>query len=246
MKKTMLLLALISLVFGSCEMVEDVLGTNDADQGTTDTGTTGTGSPASIPVIPGTPSISPGGAGELVLQWSDNSDNESGFKIERSAVSESSGFSLVHTPGANTSSLIDTGLAEETRYWYRICSYNSAGNSDYSAVVSGVIIKGMVVNPRPAAPSGLFGAYSELVQLGIYKVMMEWTDNSSNETSFIIERSSTSASTGFTQIGTKSQNIITYTDNSVSRAQQYWYRVCASNSGVNSAYSNVLEIYTGN
>ncbi len=65
-----------------------------------------------------------------------------------------------------------------------------------------------------------------------------WSDRSNNETSFKIERS-TSSSSGFSQIATVGANVRTYTDSDVTKGRTYYYRVRASNSGGNSSYSNV-------
>ena len=72
---------------------------------------------------------------------------------------------------------------------------------------------------------------------------MSWTDNSSNEESFLIERS-TSMSTGFIQVATVGANVRTYTDNTLFRKTTYFYRVRAANSGGKSGFSNVASVKT--
>jgi hypothetical protein len=65
------------------------------------------------------------------LEWTDNANNEEGFKIERSLTS-GSGFSEIATVGANVNSYPDSGLTTGTTYYYRVCAYNTTGDSDYS------------------------------------------------------------------------------------------------------------------
>jgi hypothetical protein len=60
-------------------------------------------------------------------------------------------------------------------------------------------------------------------------VVIAWSDNSTNETGYIIERSTTSATTGFVPIGGVDANILTFTDKNVNRNTTYYYRVKASN-----------------
>ena len=67
---------------------------------------------------------------QINLSWTDNSNNETGFKIERKTGSGS--WSQIATVGANTTSYQNTGLAQNTTYYYRVRAYNSAGNSSYS------------------------------------------------------------------------------------------------------------------
>lgn len=77
-------------------------------------------------------------------------------------------------------------------------------------------------------------------------VFLDWNDNSSNEMGFLIERSSTSATDGFSpyvDFGT-GPNQSDYTDESTLETNTtYWYRVKASNDNCNH-YSNAISITT--
>jgi hypothetical protein len=68
---------------------------------------------------------------QINLAWTDNSDNETGFKIERRT--GTGVFSQIGTVGANVTAYSNTGLTANTTYYYRIRSYNAAWNSNYSA-----------------------------------------------------------------------------------------------------------------
>jgi hypothetical protein len=65
------------------------------------------------------------------LTWTDNSYGETGFKIERKTGSGGT-YSQIATVAANATSYSDTGLSGATTYYYRVSSYNSAGDSSYS------------------------------------------------------------------------------------------------------------------
>jgi hypothetical protein len=67
---------------------------------------------------------------QINLSWTDNSNNEAGFKIERSK--DGTTFAQIATVGANVTTYANTGLAALTEYYYRIRAYNSGGNSAYS------------------------------------------------------------------------------------------------------------------
>jgi hypothetical protein len=71
---------------------------------------------------------------QIDLQWQDNSDNEDGFKIERS--SDGTNFNQIATVGAGVTTYPNTGLAPSTTYWYRVRAFNAGGDSDYSNVAS--------------------------------------------------------------------------------------------------------------
>jgi hypothetical protein len=65
------------------------------------------------------------------LNWTDNSDNETGFKLYI-AVASGGPFSLIKTVGAGVTSTTVGGLSELTWYWIKILAYNDDGNSGFS------------------------------------------------------------------------------------------------------------------
>lgn len=64
------------------------------------------------------------------LWWTDNSNDESGFKIERS-LNGTSDWTHIATVGANVITYSDTGLVSDITY-YRVYAYNADGDSTYS------------------------------------------------------------------------------------------------------------------
>src|SRR4029077_20659155 len=76
--------------------------------------------------------------------WTDNANNENGFKIERST--DGVNFALITTTAANITSYIDTSLAAGTTYTYQLLAPNAAGDSSSSTAVA-------ATTPVPAAPA---------------------------------------------------------------------------------------------
>lgn len=70
-------------------------------------------------------------AASLQLTWSDNSQNENGFDIER-RVGTTGEFLVLATVLANQNSYTDTNLSNGTTYCYRVRAFNSIGGSPYS------------------------------------------------------------------------------------------------------------------
>ncbi len=87
------------------------------------------------PNAPSNLSASTASASQINLSWSDNSNNEDQFKIQRSTTA-TNGFSFLAMVGANVTSYSDTGLPANTTYYYRVQARNSTGNSSYSATAS--------------------------------------------------------------------------------------------------------------
>jgi hypothetical protein len=76
---------------------------------------------------------------QFTLSWTDNSTNETGFRIERAIWTNGvqGAFSEINTVGVNVQTYVDTGLPNSTTYSYRVRAYNSAGNSGYSNIATG-------------------------------------------------------------------------------------------------------------
>ena len=68
--------------------------------------------------------------GTVVLHWFDPSDNESGYRVERS--SNGIDFAQVATLGADATSYVDNDASAATRYYYRVRAFNGRGNSPFS------------------------------------------------------------------------------------------------------------------
>lgn len=169
------------------------------------------------------------------LTWIDNSNNETGFKIERST-SETSGFTQLDTVGPDVDTYVSIGLTTNTTYYFRVCSFNSDGNSDYSNVV-GIKIPDDVPPPvNLIAPSGLTAT-----KVGDNIIRLDWVDNSNNETGFWFE-DSTSSTQGFLWCGQTNQPNKTYFMLGSYNEGTYYFRMCAFNGNGNSAYSNVASV----
>lgn len=72
---------------------------------------------------------------EIKLSWTDNSDCETGFKIERS-LSAADGFAVVINADADSVARMDTDLEPSTKYYYRVRAFNEKGYTSYTAVVA--------------------------------------------------------------------------------------------------------------
>jgi hypothetical protein len=78
-------------------------------------------------------------AAQLTLSWTDASDNEDGFAIERKT-GTSGTFARVASVGSNISTYTDASLASSTTYCYRVNAFNTAGNSAYTNEICGTTL----------------------------------------------------------------------------------------------------------
>jgi len=172
------------------------------------------------------------------LVWTDNSTSESGFDIERCSGAGCTSFVQIAQVGANVTSYGDASLTSSTSYTYRVRAFDATSTSAYSNSASATTAAS-TTSTAPAAPANLTAAAASAssIQLG-------WTDNSSNETGFRIERCTGSNCTSFTLVTTVPSNATSFVDSGLSRMTYYSYRVSAVNGSGSSAYSNIARAKT--
>lgn len=121
----------------------------------------------------------------------------------------------------------------EAGAWLTAASVGDFAGQDLAFLLEGEILEGT------SAPSALSAEINDDKQ-----VALSWTDNSTNETGFIIERS-TSDSGPFTEIGIADANLTTFVDTEVLEGDlRYYYRVIAEGPLANSEASATASVLT--
>jgi len=92
-------------------------------------------------------------ASQLQLSWTDNSDNEDGFVLQRRT--PDGAYADFGFARANTTTYTEVGLPVGATFFYRVASYNAFGRSFYSRAVSATV-------SAPSAPIASGPAVSPL------------------------------------------------------------------------------------
>jgi predicted phage tail protein len=71
---------------------------------------------------------------QINLTWADNSNDESGFKVERST--DGAAYTQVATVASGSKSYASTGLSAGKKYYFRVRAYSANGNSAYTSAAS--------------------------------------------------------------------------------------------------------------
>lgn len=171
----------------------------------------------------------------LRLTWIDTSSNETGFRIERAATALGP-FAAIGTAAAGQTTYDDNGLTAGTTYHYRVAATNSAGASEYTNTASGTAYGGFIVLPVP--PSNLTAS-----PLSATAVRLAWTDGSTWETGFRVERAP-SAAGPFATAAVVAANVTTWDDTGRTPSTTYYYRVCATSTAGDSVHSMTASATT--
>lgn len=111
------------------------------------------------------------------VSWTDNSDDETGFELQRSTTSGfSSGISTVSLPPGTTSYSF-SGLTHNTTYYIRVRAVRSASRSLFSTPISLKTWNGI-----PAAPT-----HFQATSVTPEAISFSWTDNATNETRYELQ-----------------------------------------------------------
>ncbi|HYG73713.1 MAG TPA: PA14 domain-containing protein, partial [Planctomycetota bacterium] len=110
--------------------------------------------PTQPPVAPSGLTATANSAVRINLSWTDNSNNETQFKIERKTGAAGT-WGQIGTVGGNITTYVDTTVAYGTQYYYRVRASNSIGNSAPSNEANATTNAGV----GPGTGTGLTGDY---------------------------------------------------------------------------------------
>ena len=163
-------------------------------------------------------------SGAISISWNDTLSNEEGYIVCRK---EGKGgiFNEYAQLGANINTYTDNAVTSNTEYYYALKSFVSKDKSELSNIVS------QVAESSLKSPSELKADISAEGD-----ITLSWTDNSDNETSFVIQRG-----TGvrlWKTIDTVTANSVSYLDTTFSHMAAYYYRIKAINAGDASEWSD--------
>ncbi len=174
---------------------------------------------------------------QVRLTWKDNSNNETGFVVQRCVGAGCSTFSNLVTLPANTSLYADTAVAAPNQYTYKVCAINGAVTSPLPCSNT----SGVTLDALPAAPSGVSAIVSNLKN-NTATVTVGWTDNATTETGYRVKRATDVAFTLNLATYNLGAGVVTFSQ-SVSRtpaAQNFYY--CVQSFNLNGASPCVVAI----
>jgi fibronectin type 3 domain-containing protein len=174
--------------------------------------------------------VATAGNAQVGLTWNAVT-NATGYLVKRALVTGGPYTPL--SPAPTSPSFTDTTVSNDTTYYYVVSATSSEHEGPNSAQVSAT----PTVSMAPAPPSNLGATIT-----GGNTANLTWSDNSSNETGFRIERKIGAGA--YATLTTKAAGVTTHADPNLT-ANTYTYRVIATGTP-NSAPSNEVVVTIGN
>ncbi len=187
-----------------------------------------------VPAAPTELKVTASSSTAVTLVWTDNSDNETGFQIERSTDGVS--YTQLNSIPANTTTYVNGKLKKGKHYYFRVRAFNTHGESKYSHTAEG--ITGVSSTPTVATPANFTATASSATA-----VTLSWSNDSAATSGYLIERSVNG--TDFTQINSVGPGVTSYINGKLTTGDTYWYRIRASAPSGRSGYTAVASAKPG-
>ncbi len=171
---------------------------------------------------------------QVDLGWTDNSSDETGFRVERCITSDCSDVSDPVTAGTvladDPMTLSDTGLSHSTPYYYRVTPYKTATCNvpAYTPIET--------ITTTPPAPASL-----SAVSVTSTQINLTWVDGTVSEQGFKIERCQ-GTSCDPIEIAAVGVDMTRYVDDTVCSGLDYRYRVRAFNGVLWESASGIVDV----
>ena len=192
---------------------------------------------------------------EVQLNWTDNATNEGGFIISR-AVNQFGSFTVIDTVAANVTLFADTGLTENTNYFYFVYAFNNDGPSEFRTNIAAARTANVPLIPRSVqitinnansvtiswvldnAPSAVREAQGFKIEAAN---ILGLTPTGGRISKFVngkkVYRTTEEEELIFFELGTTAANVTSFEANGLIANQKYIFRVRAFNDNGNSPYS---------
>ena len=222
--------------------IRAVNSVGNAEWSNQDSETTGVAPPDAITGMTATKDAT-NGATEIDLAWTAPAANGapiSSYTLERKAGSGNF-VALSSSPGASATSYSDTGLTPATLYTYRLRAWNSGGAGGWSNEPTAT-----TDNAAPAAITGMTATRDSTN--GATEIDLAWTapaNHGAAISGYRLERKAGSGSWGLATASIAT-SATTYSDTGLTPATTYTYRLRATNSVGDAAWSNTPSARTAN
>ncbi|MCP4675770.1 MAG: DUF2341 domain-containing protein [Deltaproteobacteria bacterium] len=152
------------------------------------------------------------------LEWTDNTNGEEAFRVQRCEGSGCSVFADLDIASANATTYQDTTACHNTEYSYQVQAYMT-GTYDWTSAYSAPASD---TTPAALAPTGV-----SATRISEAQIDLGWTDTTNDETGFRIERCEGSGCDVFSEVDTVVADELTYSDMTTVPGALHRYQVAS-------------------
>ncbi len=164
------------------------------------------------------------------LNWSDHSNTETSFRVERSTGNPGT-FAEIGSTATSATNFLDTGGQSDTLYYYRVRAANPYTTTLYSNQIS--------LTLPPAEPSNL-----QVTAITNTEVSLAWTNNSNTATGFYLDSKTGPNGSWQPAIATIPAATTIFTDTGLITGTLHSYRLHSYNANGQSAASNEVSAFS--
>ncbi len=165
----------------------------------------------------------------LTVNWTDNSISETAYVLQRTAdngvtwIDVATIASPLNQPNTTGTALsaVDTQWGRHPTNLYRIVAQNTVG---YGGAFMSLTVQSIADPVAPAVPSGVTATAGRLPGQPTERIVVRWTDNSTNEVGFRIDRATNSTFTAGLVSTVVPANTTQFQTGNITRTT-YWIRV---------------------
>jgi hypothetical protein len=174
---------------------------------------------------------------QILVEWEFEGHTQKGFLVKR--ITSGSDWEVIADLGPAVREFTDANFNLGAAYSYQVCAYNQYPPQYTNPILPQNCSMDFIETEFTiVAPTNLTGTPTSSSTIAL-----TWSDNSSDESGFTIERATSSVGP-FTPVGSVSANITSFTANGLNAETQYFFRVKAVNSTGYSDYSNIVSATT--
>ena len=167
---------------------------------------------------------------QVVLDWNDNSTDETAFAVWRRG--GGSDWSRIAALPINTIQYVDASVTAGITYSYEVRAISNVGASAWSNMIT--------VTPPTSLPAPPFGLNATVIAPG--QVYLSWLSNSPNLTGFAVQRKG--GGSDWTRWASSTAPTTGYLDSGLPPNTSYSYRVRAISNAAASDWSNQADVWT--
>jgi serine protease AprX len=177
----------------------------------------------------------------VTLTWTDNATDETGYEIERCGGSDCLSFAAAGVLNTGPTSWVDASVEPATAYTYRV---RTVRDGDYSNWVGPISVTTGSVPPPPSTEEPSVPTSLSASATSASSITVTWSYDGPVPERFRLQRCEGKRCTDFADVATPTGDMRSVSDDGLTRATTYRYRMLAELGDLSSDWSSIAQAQT--